>query len=169
MKKNKVCQSQYKDYYISLRNKGLSIPDIYRESKILRDNNFSIQSMYRFFQELRGEQTKVPIPNEVVEDLFISIFRYCFLPSCSVLHNPYRMISLREDKNICMKLIKSANSHIIDKPIYESKKEVYTMFKEVANELECMDILKGEWSKIWNEPIHKQPYFGKSLNEYFEK
>lgn len=146
----KVCKSSYKKYYDELRDKGMSIPKIFNECIKIGDK-FSIQSLYRHFQNHYNQEGIKVIPQELAIHVIISIFKDYV--------NRYNV----------KRLMPTLYKHL-DKPYWESKKQLYKALKKVIEEIDDFDLdtFNELWEQVTNHPIHWRPFNGKSFNEYFK-
>jgi len=146
-----VCKSDFTKYYEELRDKEMPIPKIYDECIKIGDK-FSIQSLYRHFQNHYNSEGIKVIPEELALYVVMPIFkdyvnRYNIERVMSFLHK------------------------YLDKPYCESKKELYRALKSVIENLDDFDTDTFDelWNQAINQPIQRKPFSGLSFNEYFEK
>ena len=146
-----VCKSDFTKYYEDLRDKEMPIPKIYDECIKIGDR-FSIQSLYRHFQNHYNKEGITVIPEELA--------LYVIMPIFKDYVNRYNI------KRV-MPILKK----YLDKPYCESKKALYKSLKKAITDLDDFDINKFNilWEQAINKPLSFKPFSGKSFNEYFEK
>lgn len=146
-----VCKSHFTKYYEELRDKHMTIPKIYDECIKIGDK-FSMQSLYRHFKNHYNQEGIKVIPESLGIHIIISIFKDYI--------NQYNV------KRVMPILYKH-----LDKPYYESKRELHKALKKAITDLDDFPIDKFNllWEQAINEPINLKPFNGKTFNEYFKK